>query len=36
MLRSNINKGYGSAVNTAGVTKGSTVAVWGLGTLGLY
>ncbi|KAL7030688.1 hypothetical protein ACKWTF_006752 [Chironomus riparius] len=35
LLSCGISTGYGSAVNTAGVTKGSTVAVWGLGTLGL-
>jgi len=30
-----ISTGYGAALNTAGVRPGSTVAVWGLGGVGL-
>jgi len=30
-----IPTGYGAALNTAKVRPGSTVAVWGLGTVGL-
>lgn len=35
LLSCGISTGYGSAVNTARVIEGSSVAVWGLGTLGL-
>jgi S-(hydroxymethyl)glutathione dehydrogenase/alcohol dehydrogenase len=30
-----ISTGYGAVLNTAKVEKGSTVAVWGLGAVGL-
>lgn len=35
LLGCGIPTGYGAAVNTAKVTKGSTVGIWGLGTIGL-
>ncbi|CAG0904742.1 unnamed protein product, partial [Darwinula stevensoni] len=35
LLGCGIPTGYGSALNTAKVTEGSSVAVWGLGTIGL-
>ena len=35
LLGCGISTGYGAAVNTAGVEKGSTVAVFGLGAVGL-
>ncbi|XP_033729385.1 alcohol dehydrogenase class-3-like [Pecten maximus] len=35
LLGCGISTGYGAALNTAGVEKGSTCAVWGLGAVGL-
>ncbi|XP_067127391.1 alcohol dehydrogenase class-3 [Centruroides vittatus] len=35
LLGCGISTGYGAALNTANVEKGSTVAIWGLGTVGL-
>ena len=35
LLGCGISTGYGAARNTAGVEEGSTVAVWGLGAVGL-
>lgn len=35
LIACGIPTGYGSAVNISRVTKGSSVAIWGLGTLGL-
>ncbi|XP_015793079.1 alcohol dehydrogenase class-3 chain L [Tetranychus urticae] len=34
-LACGVPTGYGSAVNISGITKGTNVAIWGLGTLGL-
>lgn len=30
-----VSTGYGASLNTAGVRKGSSVAIWGMGTVGL-
>lgn len=30
-----VSTGYGAAINTANVEKGSTCAIWGLGAVGL-
>lgn len=35
MLGCGVPTGYGAALNTAKVEKGSTCAVWGLGAVGL-
>jgi len=35
LLGCGISTGYGAALNTAGVEKGSNVAIWGLGAVGL-
>ena len=35
LLGCGISTGYGAVLNSAGVEKGSTVAVWGLGAVGL-
>lgn len=35
LLGCGISTGYGAALNTAGVEPGSTVAIWGLGAVGL-
>jgi len=35
LLGCGVSTGYGAVMNTAKVTKGSTVAVWGLGTVGI-
>ena len=35
LLGCGISTGYGAALNTAKVEKGSTCAVWGLGAVGL-
>ena len=35
LLGCGIPTGYGAAINTANVRPGSTVAVWGLGIVGL-
>ena len=35
LLGCGITTGYGAVLNTAGVEKGSTTAVWGLGAVGL-
>jgi len=35
LLGCGISTGYGAALNTAGVEKGSSVAIWGLGAVGL-
>lgn len=35
LLGCGISTGYGAALNTAGVEKGSTCAIWGLGAVGL-
>jgi len=35
LLGCGISTGYGAALNTAGVEVGSTVAIWGLGAVGL-
>ncbi|GAB1609481.1 alcohol dehydrogenase class-3 [Argonauta hians] len=35
LLGCGISTGYGAALNTAGVDKGSTCAIWGLGAVGL-
>ncbi|XP_023222429.1 alcohol dehydrogenase class-3-like [Centruroides sculpturatus] len=35
LLGCGISTGYGAALNTANVEEGSTVAIWGLGTVGL-
>lgn len=35
LLGCGVTTGYGAALNTAGVEKGSTCAVWGLGAVGL-
>lgn len=35
LLGCGVTTGYGAALNTAGVEKGSTCAIWGLGAVGL-
>lgn len=35
LLGCGVSTGYGAALNTAKVEKGSTCAVWGLGAVGL-
>lgn len=35
LLGCGISTGYGAALNTAGVEKGTNVAIWGLGAVGL-
>lgn len=35
LLGCGVSTGYGAALNNAGVEKGSSVAVWGLGAVGL-